>query len=430
MTAGRTGTRPRLRPEVVLGPGLRAGPRTVHRVTDRATGCSYRMGAREHFVVRLMDGRRTTEDIARAYQEAFGRALGPDHWRQIFTMLGRHQFLADYADDAALDRLRTARETREAARTGAGTWYSRRWVLARTDRLCGTLAHATRLAFHPVLVVLGLLLATAVQAVVWTRLDTLLADAGHLPPLPVAAPAFLLLAWTLTAVHELAHGVACRHFGGRVSEIGVRWRLPLLVPYCRTDDIMLFPGRAARVGTAFAGIHAVLLLMGPLALCWALAPTGGPVRATAAVLLLFGSAGSLVALLPFLGTDGQAMLAHALGRTELGRETRRFLAHRARRAGRTPSGPAAAAERDAYTRADTVFHSLYGAAAGLAAALGYGLLMTLWYGTLRDWAGPGPAIAVLAAENAVALSVAVLVIRRRTGGTSTTERTGKEADER
>ncbi|HEX2301323.1 MAG TPA: hypothetical protein VHH34_22950, partial [Pseudonocardiaceae bacterium] len=300
MTTERTAVRPRLRPEVVLGPGLRAGARTVHRVTDRATGCSYRVGAREHFVMRLMDGRHTTDDIGRAYRQEFGKVLGPDSWRQIHVMLGRYRLLADYADPVALDRLRAEREARDAARTGKGTWYRRRWVLARPDRLCGALARVLAPAFRTPLVVLQLLLAAAVQAVVWTRPATLAGDAADHPPLPVAVPVLLLLGWGLTAVHELAHGVACRHFGGRVAEIGVRWRLPFLIPYCRTDDILLFPGRAARVGTAFAGIHAVLVLMAPLALVWSLAPPGGPLRSFAAVLLLFGSAGSLGALLPFL----------------------------------------------------------------------------------------------------------------------------------
>lgn len=403
MTTGRTATRPRLRDDVVLGPGLRAGARTVHRVTDRATGCSYRVGAREHFVMHLMDGHHTTEDIDHAYRQTWGKVLGPESWRQIHTMLGRHHLLADYADPAALERLRTARETRDAART-RGTWYRHRWVIARPDRLCGVLARALGPAFRTPLVVLQLLLAAAVQAVVWTRLDTLWADASDRPPLPVTVPVLLVLVWALTAVHELAHGVACRHFGGRVTEIGVRWRLPFLVPYCRTDDILLFPGRAARVGTAFAGIHAVLLLAAPLTLVWSLAAPGGALRSFTAALLLFGSAASLAALVPVLATDGQAMLGHALGRTDIGRETRRFWAGLLRR-GR--------GDRPPYGRADTVFHALYGAAALLVLASGYALLMFLWYGGLRAWLGAGAAAAVLVAENLLALALAAAVLRRR-----------------
>jgi putative peptide zinc metalloprotease protein len=406
VTTEHTALRPRLRPDVVLGPGLRAGPRTVHRVTDRTTGCSYRVGAREHFVMRLMDGRHTTDDIGRAYEQEYGKALGPDSWRQIHAMLGRHLLLSGHADAAALDRLRAEREAREARRTGRGTWYSRRWVLARPDRLCDTLARALAPAFRPPLVVLGLLLAAAVQVLVWTRLDQLLSDAADQPPPLVAVPLFLLLVWALTAVHELAHGTACRHFGGRVAEIGMRWRLPFLVPYCRTDDIMLFPGRAARVGTAFAGIHAVLLLMAPLALVRTLAPEDGTLRAVSAALLLFGSAGSLAALLPFLAMDGQAMLAHALGRTDIGRETWRYCTGRITRAA-----------RGGHTRGDAVFHAVYGAAACAFFVLGYGLLMRLWYDSLRAWNGPGFALAVLAVENVVALVIAAALLRRRTSPT-------------
>lgn len=423
MTTEHTAVRPRLRTEVVLGPPLRVGARTVHHVADRATGCTYRVGDREHFVMRLMDGRHTNDDIGRAYQNEYGKILGPDSWRQIHTMLGRHRLLADYADPAALEGLRAAREAREARRTGPGTWYSRRWVLARPDRLCAALARLAAPAFRTPAVVLGLLLAAAVQVLVWSRLDALADDIAAHPPLPLAVPLFLLGAWTLTAVHELAHGTACRHFGGRVAEIGVRWRAPFLVPYCRADDIVLFRSRAARVGTAFAGIHAVLLLMAPLMLLWWLLPDGGASRALAAALLLFGSAGSLGALLPFLALDGQAMLGHALGRIRIGRETWRFWIGAVRRSG-APQPP--------YSRRDTVFHVLYGVAASLVFTAGYLLLMQVWYDALRAWLGGEAALAVLAAENLLALTLVVSLARRRrrTPPTNATNSTGEAADAR
>lgn len=399
-------SRPRLRAGVTLGPGLRCGPRTVHRVTDRLTGCTYRIGDREHFVLRLMDGEHTMDDIGHAYAETFGKVLGPDSRQQIFTMLGRYQLLDGYTDETVLERLRAAREERDARRTGPGTWYSRRWVLTRPDRLCGRLAGALGVAFRPPAVALCLLIALAGQVYVWTHLAALTAATGHRPPWPVAVPLFLVLAWALTAVHELAHGVACRYFGGRVSEIGVRWRLPLLIPYCRTDDVMLFPGRAARVGTAYAGCHAVLVLVAPLALVWTLLPHSGAPSAVLAAVVLFGSGGSLVALLPFLGLDGQAMLEHALDRTELGRQTWRFWAARARRAG-----------GDGYRRGDVTVHTAYGAAACVAFAAGYALLMRLWYGTLRQWTGSTGAIVILAAETAIALVVVVFLARHRTSTT-------------
>jgi hypothetical protein len=386
--------RPRLRHDVVLGPGLRAGPRTVHRVKDRRTGCSYRVGPREHFVMRLMDGTRTMDDISDAYGREFGKVLGPDSRQQIFGMLGRCQLLDGYTDDAVVERLRAERAAREAGR-------GRRWVLARPDRLCDVLARLLGFAFHPVAFAAGMMLAVAAQAVVWSRHGTLVHDAAHHAPWPVAVPVTLLLMWALVAVHELAHGVACRHFGGEVTEIGVRLRLPLLVvPYCRTDDMVLFPRRTARVGTAFAGCYAVLLLLAPLTVCWALAPAGGGLRATCAALLLAGTGGSLAALLPFLGLDGQLMLEHALNRAELGRQTWRFLTARPRAAG--------------YRRADAAWHTAYGAAALVAGGAGYVLLMRLWYDSLLHWTGTTVALGVLAAENAAVVAAVLLRVRHRT----------------
>jgi putative peptide zinc metalloprotease protein len=132
---------------------------------------------------------------------------------------------------------------------------------------------------------------------------------------------------------------------------------------------------------------------------WAHLPRGGAASATVATVVLFGSGGSLLALLPFLGADGQVMLEAALGRTELGRQTWRFWTVRPRAAG--------------YRRDDVAVHTGYGVATVLAGAAGYALLMWLWYATLRPWTGPAAAVAVLAAETAAVLAVAVLLARRR-----------------
>jgi putative peptide zinc metalloprotease protein len=397
--------RPLLRPEVVLGPALRTGPKTVHHVKDAGTGCYYRVGPREHFIMSMMDGRHTLQDIGRSYQQTYDRVLGPDHWQQMFTLLGRYQLLDGYADPAVLDTLRTAQQARQAARQGL---LRRRWVLLHPDRLCATLAARLAFAFRRGFVLPAMALAAALQVLVWTHAAALAHDATHQQSWLVAVPVLVVVGWLITMLHELAHGVTCRHFGGVVTEIGLSWRFPLLTPYCRTDDIVLFHRRTARVGTAFAGVFVGLLSLGPVALWWWLTRAGGAGHSIAAALLLFGSAGSLMSLLPFLRSDGYVMLTHALDLVDLRRESYRFWRLRLRR-----GDPAARERLRGYRSGDARAYALYGVATLLVAVPAYGALMWVWYGSLRGWIGPGWAVAVLAAETAVLAGLLASAARGR-----------------
>lgn len=397
--------RPRLRPDVVLGPALRNGPKTVHHVKDASTGCFYRVGPREHFIMGRMDGRNTLKDIGELYRQTYDRTLGPDHWQQMFTLLGRYQLLDGYADAAVLDTLRQAQQAKQAARQGV---LRRRWVLLHPDRLCAGLAARVPFAFRTGFVLPAVVLIAALQVLVWTHAGGLAHDAAHQRSWLLAVPVLLAAGWLITSLHELAHGVTCRHFGGAVTEIGLSWRFPLLTPYCRTDDIVLFHRRSARVGTAFAGVFVSLLALAPVAVWWWLTGPAGGGHRIAAALLLFGSAGSLMSLLPFLRSDGYVMLTHALDLVDLRRESYRFWRLRLRR-----RDPAARERLSGYPSNDARAYALYGIATLLVAVPAYAALMWMWFGSLRSWIGPGWAVAVLVAENVLAAALLAAAARGR-----------------
>lgn len=397
---------PRLRPGVVMGPGLRLGTRVVHRVKDPRTACYYRIGRREHFIMRLMDGEHTLQDIGRAYSDEYGRTLGPDNWRQMFILLGRYQLLDGDVDETVLDRIRSDRAAKETTRPDS--WLSRRWVLLHPDRVCTVLAGHLSFAFHRAFVIPALILIVLSQTVVWAHTGLLVADATNHAGWQVVAPSTLLLAWLITMVHELAHGVACRHFGGEVTEIGIRWRFPLLAPYCRTDDIVLFHRRTARVGTAFAGVFAGLLAMLPVLAWWWFSSPAGISRSMAAGLLLFGSGGSLVALMPFMQLDGYVMLTHSLQAADLRADTHQFWRLQTHR-NRPENREALHAYPPQLARAC----ALYGPVSLLALLGVCSTLLWLWYGTLGHYLGPVWAIAILTTETLLVAGLAAYVMHRR-----------------
>ncbi len=417
MTAALS-SRPRLRPDVVLGPEVGSGATRVHHVKDPRAGCYYRVGVREFFVMSRLDGRHTLAQIAEEYADRFDRRLGPDQWRQLFTLLGRRQLVDGMADEASLERTRAARAEREK---GQRNPLRRRMPLAHPDRFCAAAAARLRPLFTLWFLVPALLAVTALEAFVATHAVALASDLRAGPGLlglsgPVTATVLAIVAtWLYSWPHELAHGVTCRHFGGTVPEIGMMWRFPLIAPYCRTDDIVLFGRRSARIATAFAGMFTTLLLLFPVLGWWALTSRGGLGHAVASGILLIGSAATLANLLPFLQLDGYMMVNHALGTADLRADSYRWWRHLL--GWHRPEHRSAAR---AYPRSARWIYTGYGIATGLFLVAGGALLVTIWYRTMASWWGAPVAVGLLLGEAAAVTALLVLAVRRRRSGGSPT----------
>lgn len=385
-TVDTTWTRPMLRPDVRLGPAQRRGDGIVHHVNDPLTGWYYRIGPREHFLLSRMDGRHSLEDLSAEYAATFGRRLGQESWGQLFGMLHKRQLLAGATDDEAIARL-TVTATQNAARTKRGPLLAR-FPLFDPDRLFARVGPRLAVLFRPAFVVPALLAVLALAGYViyaWSSL----ADAAFAGPRGwLTIVPGILVAWAIVFLHECAHGLTCWHFGGRVREVGVMWRFPMLAPYCKVDDVVLLPpGR--RVATAFAGVFVSMLALLPFAALWALAPDGGPARRLAASVLVFGTVTAGINLVPFLRLDGYYMLSHALNLTDLRGESYRFYGRLLR------GGPRAVA---GYPRRDVVAYAVYGAASlvfGLTVGV---LLVRFWHDSLTVWVGSTWATVLLVLE--------------------------------
>jgi putative peptide zinc metalloprotease protein len=391
--------RPRLRPGVVFGPAQRRGDAVIHHVKDPVTGWFYRVGPREHFLMSRMDGTRGIQDLEAEYAEAFDRRLGPAHWQQLFAMLHRRQLLDGATDGAALAALKESSEA--AGRSARRGPLLARFPLVDPDHMLDRIVPRLGFLYSPWFVLPALFAVVAVQAMVVLRWRDLVEHIGGGPRAWFAMGLSVLLAWLVITVHELAHGLTCKHFGGSVPEIGVLWRFPILAAYCKTDDVVLLPVRH-RIYVAFAGVFASLVVLVPFAGLWLLAPAGTVPHSIAASVLLFGSGSALLNFVPFLRMDGYHILTHALNLVDLRLESYRFWGRLLR------GGPAAVR---GYPRRDRISYAVYGVAT-LAFVLGLGtLLVRLWYHSLSVWIGPVAAVAILATEGL--LLVALLWYGRR-----------------
>ncbi|MFF6908579.1 peptidase M50 [Streptomyces sp. NPDC012389] len=299
--------RPELRPRVLLSDPLLDGAATVHLIKDTGSGNSFKVGAKEHFLIARMDGERSIAEIGEEYAGEYGRRLGDAHWQQILTMLGTKGLLAG---TPAPEPPVVAAEPRTLLRGTLPLVADADATTARLHRVSGFLL--TPWAMVPLLV-----LIVAMEAAVVTRSGELLLAVRELFTNPVLLTGTAILLWLSTALHELAHGVVARHCGGQVAEIGLRWRLPVVIMYCTVDNYLYLGRRRHRIATAVAGAVMNLLFLLPFCALWLFAPLDDATHEALSALLLLGSVQAFAMLVPLPPLDGYRIASQLAGATGL-----------------------------------------------------------------------------------------------------------------
>lgn len=336
--------RPALRPGVLLSEPLLHGPDLVHLIKNTGSGRSFKVGPREHFLISRMDGTRTVEEIGADYAGRFGRRLGDSHWRSLLSLLGTRELLAgrpgpadapgDPAPGTGSAAASIAGSPAGAAPASApgtepsaprGLLRGSVRLVADADATAARLHRLTRHLLSPAALLPVLALTVLMEATLLLRLGELLDAAAALFTAPALLLAVATLLWLSTALHELAHGVLAHHHGGRVSEIGLRWRLPVVIMYCTVDDFLHLPARRGRIATAGAGAAVNLLFLLPFFAVWALAPVDHTTRQALGALLLLGSVQAFTMLLPLPPLDGYRIASQLLGATGLAASTSAYL---------------------------------------------------------------------------------------------------------
>lgn len=266
----RRGLGLRLRPDLeVQRPAVPGGAVVVK---DPLRLKYYRFPAEEFAILELLDGTRNLEQIQQAFATAFAPQTITLH--ELHRLLGRLHgdglLLADAPGQGSeLWRRRAARrrDAWQRALTNVLAIRLRGWdpdrFLTGLSRWCGWL-------FSPAACVIGLLLAVSAVLLMVGQAHEVQARWPTFAEF-FAARNWLWLAATLAAtkvLHELAHGLACKRWGGECHEMGVL--LLVLTPclYCNVSDAWRLPSKWQRLAIAAAGVYAEVVLAAACAWIW------------------------------------------------------------------------------------------------------------------------------------------------------------------
>jgi putative peptide zinc metalloprotease protein len=135
----------------------------------------------------------------------------------------------------------------------------------------------------------------------------------------------VLTSVVLKIIHEIAHGVVCKKYGGRVKSCGILMLLMIPMPYVDVTSSWRFPGKWQRILTAAAGMLAELFIASIACFVWASSAPGplqyhaGNVIITATLLTL------LFNINPLMRFDGYYMLSDWLEIPNLATHGRQWL---------------------------------------------------------------------------------------------------------
>jgi putative peptide zinc metalloprotease protein len=319
-----------------LRPRLRSHAR-IHRheyggarwyvLEDRLSRRSHRLNPSAHFVVGLMDGRRSLDEVWRGAVERFGDEVPSQD--EVIRLLGQLHAADLVQCEVAPDVDELLRRAHRVSRRNTVAKLlaplAIKIPLLDPDRLLERwLAWYRPLfgAFGALLWILVVGWGAVAAAQHWGELTQDITNR-------VLAPENLLILWLvfplLKALHEFGHACAVKVWGGEVHEMGVMLLVLMPVPYVDASAASAFPEKWRRVLVGAAGM-AVELLVASIALFLWLDMQPGILRAVLFnVMLIAGVSTVLFNANPLLRFDGYYILADLIETPNLRQRAQQYL---------------------------------------------------------------------------------------------------------
>lgn len=305
-----------LRPSLV--PGLRVVRQQVrdqvwHVLVEPASGRQLRLNPAAYAVVARLDGQSAVEQVwQRQLAQQREDAPTQDEVLRLLSQLFRGGMVRfDSSPHLSLMFARREEEGQQRRR-GMMNPLMVRMPLANPARLLDRLAPLAQWMFRPAALVAWIAAVLLALLATGAHFSELRADAQRL----FATPSSYVIAWLayplVKLLHELAHGLAVRRYGGAVHELGISLMFLTPAPYVDAGAANAFPSPRQRLVVSAAGI-VVELALACLALWVWLAVSPGVVRDTAlSVALICSISTVLFNANPLMRFDGYYALCDAL----------------------------------------------------------------------------------------------------------------------
>ena len=272
----------------------------------------FHFGEAERFILQQLDG-ETNLDVVRARAEKkFDSALPYETLKA---------FLGNCKTSGLLDT--GEQKTKKSKRRLDGNLLYLRFKLYDPDDLLTRLVPRIGFFFTSYFMFLSfasIAIATCVLITNWSVFVHALLELRY-----GAIPVLLAVSFFVVSLHELAHGLTCKRFGGSVHEIGFMLIYAQPCLYCNVSDAWLFPEKKKRLWVGFAGPYFELFIWSVATLAWQVTVFTSWINYVSLIIMASSGLKTLVNFNPFIKYDGYYLLSDFLEIPNLRRRAFRYV---------------------------------------------------------------------------------------------------------
>ncbi len=324
------GRPPRLDPNLIVHEDVLDGERIIG-VLQRDKSSYFRFQPWQWQLAQLFDGERSYEEIAAEFQDEAGMPIQVEEVRAFSAQMEECDFWHKTHQEKNLamrekllaQRGRRAKSKINIAHISFSAWDPDRY-LGWVDRVAGGFVYSWWCVLFAVLL---FVYETVVVIDNWRLIgpDTALFFNFAQKSFSDFAQ-FWLLILVIGFIHETAHGLTCKHFGGQVHSMGLMFLYLAPCFFVDVTESWVSATKIQRLGTIIAGIWIELMVCGIAMVFWLNSAEGGWSHNLAyEVILLTGIAAVVINLNPLIKLDGYYFLTEIIEIPELKERSTAFL---------------------------------------------------------------------------------------------------------
>ncbi len=311
-----------IRPELRKGLHLHLdenGDTHPRSVLQNNSGGVLMLGESETFFVRNMNGVKTFHDLYMEHVDAIG-LVSPNLPAALYENLDAMEMLVPTEDEARGTRWRKL----------LLKVINPSLSIPKAEEVVTAVHRRTQFFFTPPGVALLMLLGASGLIPLWGTYHLMLKRVTGLEQILFDSPQMLIPLYALNLIHvslhELGHGVTCKHFGGKVPRMGIMFYLASFFFFCDTTASYTFPEKRKRLLVSLGGPIVSFAIFG-LGL-WGAGYFAGSDSLWEYVFIafsLFNFFGLIMNFNPFIKMDAYYMLTDLTGNPNLREKSFRFL---------------------------------------------------------------------------------------------------------
>jgi putative peptide zinc metalloprotease protein len=292
---------------------------TYYVIKDPITQKFFRIKEFEYFITQNLDGKTSPEEIAEKFQKHFGIRLPLDTLNKFIHRLETLGFLEGEVSERELAKLQYRKKT---------LWGKLLFIKLKgfdPDRLLNRILKYTKFLFTPHFFVFSLFVIFGAIVITISNWGDLGYTVGGLFKVATIFKIWVAI-FLVIVLHEFAHGLTCKYFGGEVHEMG--FLLLYFQPcfFCNVSDAYLFKEKSKKLWVTFAGAYGQVFVWALATFLWRITALDTGLSSFLFVVILTSGVTVLFNFNPLIKLDGYYLLSDYLEIPNLRKKAFAFLA--------------------------------------------------------------------------------------------------------